>query len=360
MHVAKWEDRRQDFLQDEQLAHSNLQFFKSQQWSVTNYGFLLYGALIGLTQLGDAYGVPGSALLWFPIVIGLAATIVLWSLEAALHRARQRAGKARAARGLREDSGGGWVVVSYLTLALALGSGLSAWVLGAGTSAICQGFATLIGVPLGWICSKKSTSQANGENQNVDAGMKSLHKNIGRALIQAQFSRLGRDLAHQQKSSGTSHLVSPHTEQLPAKLVASFSDLTDGMLGFFINPPKRRGTVLHLRELPKDWEDRVNRTTLEAFVIHLVSACEWFIDDVKKDEPYTSFMSNYPTWASVLGELRATRNCIVHNAGVVDERYLSSTQGDARALKGILLPLDWKYAYERTLSVLEFAEEVGS
>ena len=123
----------------------------------------------------------------------------------------------------------------------------------------------------------------------------SLRKNVGRALIQSQFSGVGRDSIHYEKSTGSAqHFLVPQSEQLPRELVENIDDLTDGILGRVLGPPKYRGTVLHVRELPVDWEAYVTRSILESFVLQLAGACEWFIREMRGEKPTLHFIDAYP------------------------------------------------------------------
>ena len=123
----------------------------------------------------------------------------------------------------------------------------------------------------------------------------SLRKNVGRTLIQSQFSRVGRDHTHQAKSSGSAqHFLVPHSEQLPAYLVKEVDDLTEGIVGLILDPPERRGTVTHIRGLPSDWEAHVNRSILESFVLQLAMACEWFIEEVRGDKKPLKLIDEFP------------------------------------------------------------------
>ena len=123
----KPEPEPEDWRQDEQLSHSNLQFFKTQQWHVTNYGFLLLGGLFYIKDFIRDLDVAG----WLPIIVAAAGSFVVWELEATLDRARKAARCARCKRGLpfARDPRGLWRLSLYsvsffLTLALMVGSAL--------------------------------------------------------------------------------------------------------------------------------------------------------------------------------------------------------------------------------------------
>ena len=196
--------------------------------------------------------------------------------------------------------------------------------------------------------------------RNVMNAFEYLRKDIGRALIQVHFSAIGRDYTYGVKSRDKAqHLAVPHSDQLPEDLEGMIDDLTGGVLGRILDPPDLRGTVIHLRELPTDWEGRVNRAILESFVLHIASACEWFVDEVREGESPSNLIAQHPRRAAQLNELRATRNCLLHNGGVVDDRYLQRAGESKRAQKGAILPLDWEYAYNGALVVLQFGAEAS-
>ena len=191
--------------------------------------------------------------------------------------------------------------------------------------------------------------------------LESLRKDIGRALIQAQFSRIGRDFTHQKKASADAQqLLVPHSEQLPSELIDEMDRVTGGIVGLVLDPPQYRGTITHLRELPDDWEERVNRSILESFVLHLASACEWFIDEARGIKGSAQFIDSFPQHAQALKELRASRNCLLHNAGIVDSKYVQQAGTARRANDGEILPLDWGYAYSSTVLVLLFGQDVAA
>lgn len=187
--------------------------------------------------------------------------------------------------------------------------------------------------------------------------IESLRKDIGRALIQAHFSLVGRDYAYYMKSTGSGqHVAVPAFEKPPVELVSEMSDLTNGVLGVISNPDFQ-WTVSHIRELPERWESGIDRSILESYVLHVTSAFEWFLDVVAGGKNLKDFVQKFPKHAVQLNELRETRNCLLHNAGEVDERYLKSVGVSKRAELGDILPLTWTYAYEATLLVMRFGKD---
>jgi hypothetical protein len=117
--MTKPEPTPEDWRQEEQIQHANLLYYKSQQWYVANYGFLLFGALLWLSE-----GFQLSRWLLLSVISAIAAADawVVGDLEAAIGRARDRATEARNKRGLAAQQGGGWLVVGFLVLALATAS----------------------------------------------------------------------------------------------------------------------------------------------------------------------------------------------------------------------------------------------
>lgn len=111
---------------------TELAFFKSQQWSVANYGLLGLAALVGSLQLGKwqecwircAFAAAGVCLV-------AAAEFMLWFLEDSIRVRRRRLRKAR--EGLTKAYKDAWaagdkppwhdwpLTMIFLTLALAIG-----------------------------------------------------------------------------------------------------------------------------------------------------------------------------------------------------------------------------------------------
>jgi len=130
-------DKEWEFnLHEENLVHSEINFLKGQQWHVTNYGLLLYGAIVGLTQLEKLpLGIPNCWLVVLVVAVAIAALIVLCSLEWALKKARCRSNVARSyifsslykpppkkGRGLGH-------IFLFLSLALTVGAGVVSYFL---------------------------------------------------------------------------------------------------------------------------------------------------------------------------------------------------------------------------------------
>jgi len=66
-----------------QTSVTELEFFKRQQWSVTNYALLLYAAIVGMAQLltGDIGNTEKLALCLVASVVGLLGAYILWVLN---------------------------------------------------------------------------------------------------------------------------------------------------------------------------------------------------------------------------------------------------------------------------------------
>ena len=66
-----------------QVTVGELSYFKTQQWSVTTYAFLLYAAIAGVKQLvGDPHGLSEKVILTcFTIIVLIAAITVITKLQ---------------------------------------------------------------------------------------------------------------------------------------------------------------------------------------------------------------------------------------------------------------------------------------
>jgi hypothetical protein len=86
-----------ELLEFHRMAVSDIAFFKQQQWQVTNYALLLYGAIVAAPKLIGAplTGAEYSAL-WIVSLIVLAAGIfLLLDIEKSLAKGRNRLPAAR-------------------------------------------------------------------------------------------------------------------------------------------------------------------------------------------------------------------------------------------------------------------------
>jgi hypothetical protein len=80
-----------------QVSVQDIAFFKGQQWLVTNYGLLLYAAVVGIasllrSSLTEAERWVLTALVW---AIAGSALYMVWSLDRAIGAARARLAAAR-------------------------------------------------------------------------------------------------------------------------------------------------------------------------------------------------------------------------------------------------------------------------
>ena len=70
-----------------EISVKDIEFFKRQQWLITYYCMLAFGALVGLAKFGAA---PRWALISSLIVVGLFAMVVLAALEYSIEVRRAR------------------------------------------------------------------------------------------------------------------------------------------------------------------------------------------------------------------------------------------------------------------------------
>lgn len=80
-----------------QVTVQDLAFFKQQQWSVTNYGLLLYAAIVGIPQIPNAGVTPCERLVLCLLATALAAggAYLLYKLERSIKARRDRLSKIR-------------------------------------------------------------------------------------------------------------------------------------------------------------------------------------------------------------------------------------------------------------------------
>jgi hypothetical protein len=66
-----------------QTSITELEFFKRQQWSVTNYALLLYAAIVGVAQLlqGNVSAMEKLVLCLVATTVGLLGAYILWVLN---------------------------------------------------------------------------------------------------------------------------------------------------------------------------------------------------------------------------------------------------------------------------------------
>ena len=86
-----------EFLTLYQVSAQEIAFFKEQQWKITNYGLLLYAAVIGIARLFPDFPYALElGLLWalsfLVLIIGI---FLVCKLDTALSEARERVSRAR-------------------------------------------------------------------------------------------------------------------------------------------------------------------------------------------------------------------------------------------------------------------------
>jgi hypothetical protein len=66
-----------------QVTVADLSYFKSQQWSVTNYSLLIYAGLVGIAQFlkPDLSSTDRAILIGLAVAVGLTAAFVLFKLK---------------------------------------------------------------------------------------------------------------------------------------------------------------------------------------------------------------------------------------------------------------------------------------
>ena len=73
-----------------QVTTQDLAFFKTQQWSITNYTFLIYAGLVGLDQLLKGSGTTSVVLAVVALFAAASAIYLLWRLEISIKGRRAR------------------------------------------------------------------------------------------------------------------------------------------------------------------------------------------------------------------------------------------------------------------------------
>lgn len=122
-----------------QITVSDLTYFKSQQWSLTNHSFLLLAALVGSSQLlGESITtIERFALSGFALLVVIAAMILLSKLQNSILVRQARLDAAREKLGFQfyktwaaKDKGAEYVhSIWILRSALVIGGLISCWIL---------------------------------------------------------------------------------------------------------------------------------------------------------------------------------------------------------------------------------------
>jgi hypothetical protein len=96
--VSDGEDspRPEEIIALHQVAVSDIAFFKFQQWRVTNYGLLLYAAVIAISLIFKDSNRIEIAVLWILVLaVLIVGVIVLCQLEDSLRKGRDRLAELR-------------------------------------------------------------------------------------------------------------------------------------------------------------------------------------------------------------------------------------------------------------------------
>lgn len=181
--------------------------------------------------------------------------------------------------------------------------------------------------------------------------------NIGRSLITAFLSVGGLDYVvnESEKAEAADHLLIYIPRPLK-ELDQQLRSLTGGFIGSATWNKQGFG-VISLNEREPNWEPKYQRSVIESYVIQITAALDWHIHEIFPNNIRSSLLQHFPEYAPNLLELRETRNCLLHSAGLIDNRYTNAKGIQPRStLVGEMIPLDWNYAYERTINVLNFGE----
>jgi hypothetical protein len=75
-----------------QFAHGEIIFLKGQQWLITNYGLLLYGALVGICALLESpmSSTERCVLAILAAIASVVSIVMVWKLYADISEARSR------------------------------------------------------------------------------------------------------------------------------------------------------------------------------------------------------------------------------------------------------------------------------
>lgn len=71
-----------------QTALEDIRFFKKQQWLITNYTVLIYGAIVTVSRLVKLD--QNNLLIYVPLIIGLASLGIISLIQYSMHKARNR------------------------------------------------------------------------------------------------------------------------------------------------------------------------------------------------------------------------------------------------------------------------------
>lgn len=101
--MANAETTREELRMLYQITVSDLAYFKTQQWSVTNYALVLMAGLIGVAQfLMPSFGCSDRiALIVLVAAVAISSAVVLFKLQ---HSIKVRQSRLKAARGNFSES----------------------------------------------------------------------------------------------------------------------------------------------------------------------------------------------------------------------------------------------------------------
>lgn len=132
------ESEREELLSLYQVTTQDLAFFKSQQWTLTNYALAAYVAIVGVPELFDVERATCAtwALCAAVLAVAVSAAWVLWRLHGSIEERRSRLERIygqlsqtfRDARGIK-PSVSALEMMAVLWLFLAIGLGMSWWLL---------------------------------------------------------------------------------------------------------------------------------------------------------------------------------------------------------------------------------------
>lgn len=135
------EHERAELLALYQVTTQDLVFFKSQQWSLTNYGLVALAAITGVRQLSSVKVTPCVATLLCIAAVLLTALTgwLLWRLHGSIEERRARLARIyarlsdefRSARGVKQ-SVSAWEMILPLLALLALALALTIWLVVSG------------------------------------------------------------------------------------------------------------------------------------------------------------------------------------------------------------------------------------
>ena len=83
-------EEREDLHMLYQVTAQDLAYFKTQQWAITNYAFLVYAGLVGLGQLLKVSGITFVLLEIIALSSAASAIYLLWRLEKSIEGRRAR------------------------------------------------------------------------------------------------------------------------------------------------------------------------------------------------------------------------------------------------------------------------------